>query len=146
MALAPDVSEALQRRAEEYARAILDDTEYVGVLTIELLDSESGLIANEITPRVHNSGHWTIEGARTSQFENHVRVVSGLPLGRTGLCEWENFPSMIALIAMSLKQERASMLVCQVPPASAENNSRNSATTPLALIEVLSTCPGFQDN
>jgi 5-(carboxyamino)imidazole ribonucleotide synthase len=55
----------------------------VGVLTVEFFHTESGLVANEMAPRVHNSGHWTIEGAETSQFENHLRAVLGWPLGDT---------------------------------------------------------------
>jgi 5-(carboxyamino)imidazole ribonucleotide synthase len=53
------------------------------VLAIELFETADGLLANEVAPRVHNSGHWTIEGAETSQFENHVRAVTGMPLGPT---------------------------------------------------------------
>jgi 5-(carboxyamino)imidazole ribonucleotide synthase len=56
---------------------------YVGVLTIELFQTGASLLGNEMAPRVHNSGHWTIEGAETSQFENHLRAVCGLPLGAT---------------------------------------------------------------
>jgi 5-(carboxyamino)imidazole ribonucleotide synthase len=55
----------------------------VGVLTVEFFQKGEQLIANEMAPRVHNSGHWTIEGARTSQFENHLRAVAGWPLGST---------------------------------------------------------------
>ena len=62
---------------------LLEDLNYVGVLTLELFETEYGLLANEMAPRVHNSGHWTIEGAQTSQFENHVRAITGLPLGST---------------------------------------------------------------
>ena len=69
------------RRAEAYARAILQDLGYIGVLAVEFFEVEGDLFANELAPRVHNSGHWTIEGAETSQFENHVRAVAGLPLG-----------------------------------------------------------------
>jgi 5-(carboxyamino)imidazole ribonucleotide synthase len=72
-----------QDRAERYARAIMDRLKYVGVLAIEFFEAGSALLANEMAPRVHNSGHWTTEGAETSQFENHVRAVCGLPLGRT---------------------------------------------------------------
>ena len=71
-------------RAEEargHAQRLGEELGYVGVFTIELFDTGEGLLANEIAPRVHNSGHWTIEGAETSQFENHVRAVAGLPLG-----------------------------------------------------------------
>jgi 5-(carboxyamino)imidazole ribonucleotide synthase len=64
-------------------RPLLDDLDYVGVCCVELFDAGGELLANEIAPRVHNSGHWTIEGAQTSQFENHVRAILGLPLGAT---------------------------------------------------------------
>lgn len=60
--------------------------DYVGVLTLEFFATEGGPVFNEMAPRVHNSGHWSIEGALTSQFENHVRAICGLPLGDTGLC------------------------------------------------------------
>ncbi|MCP5180606.1 MAG: 5-(carboxyamino)imidazole ribonucleotide synthase [Pseudomonadales bacterium] len=69
--------------AQEYAARLLAHLDYVGVLALELFDTPQGLYANEMAPRVHNSGHWTIEGACTSQFENHVRAVCGLPLGDT---------------------------------------------------------------
>jgi 5-(carboxyamino)imidazole ribonucleotide synthase len=64
---------------------VLTTLEYVGVLAIELFETRDGLVANEMAPRVHNSGHWTIEGAETSQFENQVRAVCGLPLGATAM-------------------------------------------------------------
>lgn len=73
----------LQAAAEEIARSVLEALDYVGVLAVELFQSGDRLIANEMAPRVHNSGHWTIEGAETSQFENHLRAVLGLPLGPT---------------------------------------------------------------
>ena len=66
-----------------YATRILDELGYVGVLALELFDVGGQLLANEIAPRVHNTGHWTIEGAETSQFENHLRAILGLPLGST---------------------------------------------------------------
>jgi 5-(carboxyamino)imidazole ribonucleotide synthase len=80
---APFGARALQRQAEEYMRVLLGHLHYVGVLCIEFFVVDGALVANEIAPRVHNSGHWTIEGADTSQFENHLRAISGLPLGRT---------------------------------------------------------------
>jgi len=84
VAPAADVG-ALQAEAEVYARRLLDALEYVGLLALELFvdDRDGSLLANEIAPRVHNSGHWTIEGAETSQFENHLRAILGLPLGST---------------------------------------------------------------
>ncbi|HSH45502.1 MAG TPA: 5-(carboxyamino)imidazole ribonucleotide synthase [Longimicrobiales bacterium] len=82
---APDVPEALLDRAHDYARRVLEALDYVGVVAIELFQDGGRLLANEMAPRVHNSGHWTIEGAETSQFENHVRAVLGLPLGSTAM-------------------------------------------------------------
>lgn len=76
-------SQALQPIAQDYITRLLDHLNYVGVLTLELFVTEQGLLANEIAPRVHNSGHWSIEGAVCSQFENHIRAVAGLPLGST---------------------------------------------------------------
>lgn len=72
-----------QARAEEYATRLLDALDYRGVLAIEFFEKDGELLANEIAPRVHNSGHWTIEGAVTSQFENHLRAIADLPLGST---------------------------------------------------------------
>lgn len=80
---APDLAPEQQARAEGYARAILEDLDYVGVLALELFDDGEALLANEIAPRVHNTGHWTMEGAETSQFENHLRAITGAPLGST---------------------------------------------------------------
>ncbi|MHB8744150.1 MAG: 5-(carboxyamino)imidazole ribonucleotide synthase [Sulfuricaulis sp.] len=71
----------LLTQAVEYAQSLLDRLDYVGVLAVEYFVVCDGLLANEFAPRVHNSGHWTIEGARTSQFENHLRAILGLPLG-----------------------------------------------------------------
>jgi 5-(carboxyamino)imidazole ribonucleotide synthase len=83
LTLAPWRQPALQRQAERHVRAVLEHFRYVGVLTIEFFVRGGRLIANEMAPRVHNSGHWTIEGAETSQFENHLRAIAGLPLGST---------------------------------------------------------------
>ncbi|WP_298335812.1 5-(carboxyamino)imidazole ribonucleotide synthase [uncultured Erythrobacter sp.] len=69
--------------AREIARKTANALGYVGVLTLEFFATKQGPIFNEMAPRVHNSGHWTIEGAATSQFENHIRAVCGLPLGGT---------------------------------------------------------------
>lgn len=83
LAPAPQLTEALQREAEDASRRILEALAYVGVLAVELFECGGHLLANEIAPRVHNSGHWSIEGAVASQFENHLRAVAGLPLGET---------------------------------------------------------------
>jgi len=92
---APRLAATLQREAEDAARQILEALDYVGVLAIELFECDGRLLANEMAPRVHNSGHWTIEGAVTSQFENHLRAVSGLPPGDTGTL---GFSAMLNLI------------------------------------------------
>ena len=95
----------LQKKAEAYAKTLLESLDYVGVLAIEFFQvGEDQLIANEMAPRVHNTGHWTIEGAHTSQFENHLRAITGLPLGITearGPCTMVNclgaMPSLAAI-------------------------------------------------
>ena len=81
--VAPTRDARLQRAAEGHLRRVLDHFDYAGVLTIEFFVERGRLVANEMAPRVHNSGHWTIEGAVTSQFENHLRAILGLPLGDT---------------------------------------------------------------
>jgi len=79
----PRIVTAQQDAARSIAAAIANALDYIGVLTCEFFASEDGPMLNEIAPRVHNSGHWTIEGAVTSQFENHIRAIAGLPLGDT---------------------------------------------------------------
>jgi 5-(carboxyamino)imidazole ribonucleotide synthase len=73
----------MQQQAETYISRLLEALDYVGVLALELFEINGRLVANEFAPRVHNSGHWTIEGAETSQFENHLRAILDLPLGST---------------------------------------------------------------
>jgi 5-(carboxyamino)imidazole ribonucleotide synthase len=80
---APFRDAGLQRAAERHHRRLMQALGYVGVMCVEYFVLRGRLVANELAPRVHNSGHWTIEGAETSQFENHVRAVAGLPLGST---------------------------------------------------------------
>lgn len=77
------LSSAEQAAAVGYARRIAEHLQYVGVFALELFCRDGELLANEMAPRVHNSGHWTIEGSETSQFENHLRAVLGMPLGDT---------------------------------------------------------------
>jgi 5-(carboxyamino)imidazole ribonucleotide synthase len=81
--LAPYASTKLERTARTYIKRVMTALEYVGVLAIEFFVVKGRLVANEMAPRVHNSGHWTIEGCVTSQFENHLRAICGLPLGST---------------------------------------------------------------
>ena len=81
--IAPYRDSRLERQAALYFRRVAGELDYVGVLAIEFFVVGGRLIANEMAPRVHNSGHWTIEGCATSQFENHMRAICGLPLGST---------------------------------------------------------------
>ena len=92
---APFGSPRLQRLAARYLKRLLAHFRYTGILTIEFFVLRGRLIANEMAPRVHNSGHWTIEGATTSQFENHLRAILDLPLGATSA---RGFSAMINLI------------------------------------------------
>jgi len=93
---AQNISPKLQQQAEAYMRSLLDEMNHVGVLTIELFETDNTLVVNEIAPRVHNSGHWTIEGARTSQFENHIRAITETPLGDTSCTH--KYSAMINII------------------------------------------------
>jgi 5-(carboxyamino)imidazole ribonucleotide synthase len=95
VAPAPDVAVEMQVRAEELAGELMERLEYTGVLAIELFVAGGTLLGNEMAPRVHNSGHWTIEGAETSQFEQHLRAVTGLPLGSV---EARAYAAMVNLI------------------------------------------------
>jgi 5-(carboxyamino)imidazole ribonucleotide synthase len=81
LAPAAGIPDPVQELAESYAGRVLQELAYAGILTIEFFYCEGTLLANEMATRVHNSGHWTIEGAETSQFENHLRAICGLPLG-----------------------------------------------------------------
>jgi len=92
---APYLHPKLERQAHRYLTTLMTELNYVGVLTVEFFVLKGKLIANEMAPRVHNSGHWTIEGAETSQFENHIRAICGLPLGST---EARGYSGMINLI------------------------------------------------
>lgn len=106
----PSTDHPLQAMAEAYAQVLLEHFDYVGVLGFEFFEVEGILKANEIAPRVHNSGHWTIEGAHCSQFENHLRAISGLPLGdvRTvGESAMLNFLGSIPPVARILSIEDA---------------------------------------
>jgi len=102
--LAPALQVSLeeQKRSHEYLNHILDATDYVGVLSVEFFEKKGILIANEMAPRVHNSGHWTIDGAKTSQFENHLRAILGWPLGST---EAKGCSAMINIIGRYPKEE-----------------------------------------
>jgi 5-(carboxyamino)imidazole ribonucleotide synthase len=99
--------EAPQSEAEAICTALMDALDYVGVLAVELFEVGGRLLANEFAPRVHNTAHWTIDGAGTSQFENHLRAILGLPLGSTELrasCAMVNLigsvPALEAMLAL----------------------------------------------
>ena len=108
---APSLVHGQQAAAEGIATHVAGALGYVGVLAIELFELADGsLMANEMAPRVHNSGHWTIEGAQTSQFEQHVRAVCGLPLGDPSLRQ-----STVMLNAIGREPDRSAVL--EVPGA-----------------------------
>jgi 5-(carboxyamino)imidazole ribonucleotide synthase len=114
VAPAGETGEELTERAAEYAARVLSELNYVGVLTIEWFQDGPRLLANEMAPRVHNSGHWTIEGAYTSQFENHLRAVCGLPLGRAdavGVSAMYNFIGAVPPVASVLSNPDAHLHV-----------------------------------
>tara|TARA_R110000868_G_scaffold168175_8_gene402768 strand:+ start:1979 stop:3100 length:1122 start_codon:yes stop_codon:yes gene_type:complete len=100
---APFCDPALQKKAEKYAAMMMEKLGYVGVMTIEFFVVDDCLLVNELAPRVHNSGHWTIEGAQTSQFENHLRAICGLPLGSTAA---KYVCSMINIIGKSIDADK----------------------------------------
>ena len=83
MAPAPKTDVILEEGAVAYMETVLSTLDYVGVLTMECFDTAQGLVVNELAPRVHNSGHWTMEGCHTSQFENHCRAIANVELGST---------------------------------------------------------------
>lgn len=101
LAPAPQLSPALQQTAETYASKILEALDYAGVICLELFEVNGQLLANEIAPRVHNSGHWSIEGAASSQFENHLRAILGLPLGLTATLGYSAMLNLIGELPAS---------------------------------------------
>jgi len=99
-----------QTMAEDYVRRLMEKLDYVGTIALELFDVDGKLLANEFAPRVHNSGHWSIEGSETSQFENHLRAILDLPLGSTktrGHAAMVNFIGGLPENAELLKLENA---------------------------------------
>ncbi len=92
LSVAPEINNHLLQQAQQYINRLLTHFDYVGVLALELFCVNTQLFANEMAPRVHNSGHWTIQGAHHSQFENHMRAILGLPLGDTqAICKTAMF-------------------------------------------------------
>ncbi len=104
--LAPAGSEALAAAATRYHRQLLEALDYVGVLALELFVVGDRLLANEFAPRVHNSGHWTIEGTAASQFENHIRAVTGLALGNPAPLAHAGMENLLGEMPERLEQIR----------------------------------------
>ena len=100
---APVDDPSLTETAARYMRLLLEHLDYVGVLALELFVLDGQLLANEFAPRVHNSGHWTIEGATTSQFEHHLRAVAGVPLGSTQVTGHAGMVNLIGEIPDSVR-------------------------------------------
>ncbi len=92
---APGITAERAREAAELVERLLDHLDYVGVLAVEFFDTEEGLLANEMAPRVHNSGHWSQDGGGVSQFENHIRAILGLPLGDPRPIGWAGMVNLI---------------------------------------------------
>ena len=118
LAPAPDATHAMQTAAERHARTVMDSLGYVGVLAIELFCVGERLLANEMAPRVHNSGHWSIEGAVTSQFEQHLRAVLDLPLGAPDARdEWSVMVNILGGPAEGTLQDRYPAALAAHPEA-----------------------------
>lgn len=109
LSIAPFESPLLQQQAQQYAKALLEHLNYIGVIAIEFFLVNDTLIANEFAPRVHNSGHWTIDGSYCSQFENHIRSISKLPLGDT---EAAGYNAMINCISSMPDRNEILKLPC----------------------------------
>lgn len=105
VAPAPNMSDAQIATGQKYVKDIVEALDYVGLICLECFIVGQTIMVNEIAPRVHNSGHWTSKGAATSQFENHVRAVSGLPLGST---QTYGVSGMLNLLGVTLTAEQAS--------------------------------------
>jgi 5-(carboxyamino)imidazole ribonucleotide synthase len=107
--LVPAKESEHSHKAQAYAQKIADTLNYVGVLVVEMFETEEGLFINEMAPRVHNSGHWSIEGAVTSQFENHLRAGMGLAIGSTdmsqGYSAMINWIGEVPNIALNTKEQ-----------------------------------------
>jgi 5-(carboxyamino)imidazole ribonucleotide synthase len=100
---APIDAPALEVLARDHVERLLDRLDYVGVLALEFFAAGGELLANEFAPRVHNSGHWTIEGAETSQFTNHILAITGSPPGPTGACGHAGMVNLIGTIGDAVR-------------------------------------------
>ena len=108
--LAPFESGTLTELATDYLQRLLNRLDYVGVLALELFVVGDRLLANEFAPRVHNSGHWTIEGTACSQFENHLRAILDMPLGDAGATGYAGMVNLIGTIPDQARQLRGERL------------------------------------
>lgn len=106
-----NLSDEKQQLAERYIRQLAESMSYVGTITLELFETEDGLVGNEVAPRVHNSGHWSIEGANTSQFRNHILAISGRTVGNTAAI----YPAVAMINAIS--SEAPATLAATLPHA-----------------------------
>ena len=122
----------LQALAEDYVGRVLARLDYVGVLAFEFFEVDGGLKANEIAPRVHNSGHWTIEGAECSQFENHLRAVAGLPLGSTAKVGESAMLNFIGAVPRWIRWSPSPIATC-ITTARPSRTAARSATPPCAV-------------
>ena len=105
--MAPAFGPELQARAETMLQSLLDHLDYTGVMALELFLLNGKLLANEFAPRVHNSGHWSIDGSHTSQFENHLRAICGLPLGDTGISSHSIMFTLLGEMPAYAEQQKA---------------------------------------
>ena len=133
----------LQAAAELTMHRLMDHLDYRGVMTIEFFLREGRLLVNEVAPRVHNSGHWTIDGATCSQFENHVRAVAGLPLGATDMHGHALMFNWIGEMP-----DRAAALAVDMVPICTGSDTGGSVRVPSAWNDLvgLKTTPGRLSN
>jgi len=113
ISMAPAFDSALQSRAESLIQRLLDHLDYTGVMALELFLKDGELLANEFAPRVHNSGHWTIDAAHTSQFENHLRAICGLSPGDTGNSLWALMFNLLGEMPAYANQQAANQASIQ---------------------------------
>jgi 5-(carboxyamino)imidazole ribonucleotide synthase len=137
---APATAANLQDTATDYLQRLLVRLDYVGVLALELFVADGALLANEFAPRVHNSGHWTIEGAETSQFENHLRAILDMDCGSTAM---RGAAGMLNLIGNMPKDLRP----FQTPPASLHDYGKSPRPgRKLGHVTVVTNDPSDRDN
>jgi len=153
LAPAPGDLRVLQQRAEAICLQVMKALDYVGVLAIEFFQHNGRLLANEMAPRVHNSGHWSMEGAEVSQFENHIRAIAGLPLGSTrvrGCAAMLNLIGELPGLSQPLGEPRAHAHFYGKAPAPGRKVGHINIVTETAderadVIRKFANCPGVYD-